>query len=353
MHDDVARFLNKLAPRRGEIELVPPRQHPQGLLERRPARARPGGERAVLERPRRIRRHQRRIDLVARADAAALRTGAVGVVEGEHARRHLGEGDTAGRAGETLREDIGRSVRHFDLDHALGQTQRRLEGVVEAGAQRVADDEPVHHHLDGVLLGLGELDLLGQLLELAIHAHPHIALAAKIEEELAILPLASAHHGGEDDEPAARGQGHDAVHHLLHGLGGDDRAAARAMGHADPREEHAQVVVDLGHRAHRRARVLRRRLLLDRDGGGQPLDGVDVGLLHLLEELPGIGGQRLDVAPLTFGIDGVEGERRLAGAGETGEDHQLVPRDLEVYGLEVVLTRAADDDPVIGHRSPF
>jgi hypothetical protein len=69
--------------------------------------------------------------------------------------------------------------------------------------------------------------------------------------------------------------------------------------------------------------------------------------------LPGVGGQRFDVAPLTFGVDGVEGERRLARAGETGEDHELVPGNLEVYGLEVVLASAADDDPVIGHRSPF
>ncbi len=36
---------------------------------------------------------------------------------------------------------------------------------------------------------------------------------------------------------------------------------------------------------------------------------VDVRLLQHVEELAGIGRQRLDIAPLALGIDGVEGER--------------------------------------------
>ena len=39
---------------------------------------------------------------------------------------------------------------------------------------------------------------------------------------------------------------------------------------------------------------------------------LDVGLLHHLEELARIGRERLDVAALPLGIDGVEGEARLA-----------------------------------------
>ena len=35
---------------------------------------------------------------------------------------------------------------------------------------------------------------------------------------------------------------------------------------------------------------------------------LDVRLLHHLQELAGVGGQALDVAPLPLGIDGVEGE---------------------------------------------
>ena len=91
------------------------------------------------------------------------------------------------------------------------------------------------------------------------------------------------------------------------------------------------------------------RLLLDRDRRRQPLDQVDVRLLHLLEELPRVGGQRLDVAALAFGVDRVEGERRLARARQAGDDDQLVARDVDVDVLEVVDAGAAYRDPVVRH----
>ena len=96
-------------------------------------------------------------------------------------------------------------------------------------------------------------------------------------------------------------------------------------------------------------------LLLDRDRRRQAADEVDVGLLHLPEELPRVGRQRLDVAALALGVERVERERRLAGAGHAGEDDELVARDVEVDVAEVVLARAADDDFVVekavcGHR---
>src|SRR5262249_60942334 len=56
--------------------------------------------------------------------------------------------------------------------------------------------------------------------------------------------------------------------------------------------------------------------------------------------------QRLDITPLTLGEDRVERERRLAGAGDAGDDHELVAGDDDVDVLEIVLASAADDDGV-------
>ncbi len=71
---------------------------------------------------------------------------------------------------------------------------------------------------------------------------------------------------------------------------------------------------------------------------------VDVGLLHHLEELAGVGAQRLDVTPLALGIDGVEGEARLARPRQAGDDDQGIARQVDVDVLEVVLARAAHLD---------
>src|SRR5262249_51229337 len=94
----------------------------------------------------------------------------------------------------------------------------------------------------------------------------------------------------------------------------------------------------------RRARIARGGALLDGDCRRESLDRVDVRLLHLLEELPRVRRQRLDVPPLPLGKDGVEGQRRLARPGHAGDDHELVAGDDDVDVLEVVLARAANDD---------
>ena len=113
------------------------------------------------------------------------------------------------------------------------------------------------------------------------------------------------------------------------------RPVLGAVGVADAREEQAQVVVDLGHRADGGARVVRGRLLLDRDRGRQPLDQVDVRLLHELQELAGVRGEGFHVAPLALGIERVEGEGGLSRAGKAGDHHQPVARDVEVTFLRL------------------
>ena len=146
------------------------------------------------------------------------------------------------------------------------------------------------------------------------------------------------------------GQGQDLVDDLLDRLALDG-VAVGAVRDADPREQQPQVVVDLGDGADRRARVARRALLVDRDGRRQPVDLVDVGLLHLAEELAGVGAQALDVAALALRVDGVEGEARLAAAGQAGDDDEPVARERDVDVLEVVFARAAHDESILGHVS--
>ena len=141
-------------------------------------------------------------------------------------------------------------------------------------------------------------------------------LTGELLEQPLVLALAAPHHRREHLEPRALGQLEHPVDDLLRRLAGDDPSAARAVRHADARVQQTQVVVDLGDGPDRRSGVARRRLLVDRDRRRQTLDEVDVGLVHLAEELARVRRERLHVAPLALGVDRVEGERRLARAGD-------------------------------------
>jgi hypothetical protein len=128
------------------------------------------------------------------------------------------------------------------------------------------DHQPVHDHLDGVALVLVERGRRVEVELLPVHPHTHEALFTGRVEDAVALGLAVADDRSEDQQPRALRQGEDAVHDLLHGHAGDLMAVG-AVRMADAREQQAQVVVDLGHRAHGRAWVATGALLVDGDGG--------------------------------------------------------------------------------------
>ena len=233
-------------------------------------------------------------------------------------------------------------VGRVDIGETVGELQRGFEAFGQARRGVGADDEAVDDDLDVVLVLLVERRRLVDLMDRAVDAHAGEARLLPFGEFLAIFALPPAHDGGEQVQARALGQRHDAVDHLADGLRGDRLAGGGRIGDADARPEQAHVIVDFGDGRDGRARIARCRLLLDRDGGGQALDMVDVGLLHQLEELACIGRQRFDVAALPLGIDGVEGEARFARPRQAGDDRQRVAGDVDVDVLEIVLARAAD-----------
>ena len=107
-----------------------------------------------------------------------------------------------------------------------------------------------------------------------------------------------------------------------------------------PREEEFQVVVQLRHRADGRARGLDGIGLVDGDGGRDAVDAVGLRLVHAVEELPRVRRKRLDVAPLSLGINRVECQRRFARPADPRDDDQFTQRQLEIDALEIVLPRA-------------
>ena len=192
-------------------------------------------------------------------------------------------------------------------------------------------------------------DRLGEVADLAVDPGPGEPLPGQVGQQLLVLALPAPDDRRQDLEPGALRQLHDLVDDLVGGLAADGPAALGAVGLPDPGVEHPQVVVDLGDGPHRGPGVPGRGLLVDGDGRGQALDEVHVRLLHLAQELPGVGRQRLDVAPLALGVDGVEGQRALPGAGQAREHDERVPGEVERDVLQVVLTGTVNHEPVGAH----
>ena len=120
---------------------------------------------------------------------------------------------------------------------------------------------------------------------------------------------------------------------------------------ASTRVEESEIVENFSDRADGRPGVGTCALLLDGNGRRQALDRIYIGLVHLVEKHACIHRERLDVAALTFRVDGVKCERRLPRTRNSGNDNELLTGNFEVYALEIVFASAANHDLVgVGRR---
>ena len=338
--------FRQLGEGRADVEFIEIGQGLENLLIVEAGARCPGQDRPFAQGEPVVGDHLFGIEVHAGAEPGAVGTGAVGVVEGEHARRHLRDGDAAVDAGQGLGEELAVATDGFDPHQPFAEAQRGFQGVGQATGDAVFDNHAVDDHFDGVLFVLVERDLVAKLVHRAIDAHPHETIGLQLTKFLAIFALAPAHQRRQQQQAAAFRQFENPLNYLLDALRGDLLTAGGAVHPADPGKQQAQVVVDFGDRADRRARVLRRGLLFDGDRRGEAFDALHVRLVHLFEKLSGIGREAFHVAPLPLGIDGIEGERALAGPGNAGDHHQLVAWDLDVDALEIVLAGTLDDDLV-------
>ena len=297
-------------------------------------------ETALIDGQPAVREDLLRIDLHEYAEPGAFGTRAVGVVEREHTRGELLDADAVLGAGVILRERDVLAVHNADHYQTAGKRRRRLDGIGQPRPDLRLDHQPVHHNLDGMLFILLRTDRLGEVVDDAVHADARKSAAAGGVELLDVLALARPYHRSQKLDPRALRQGKHLIDDLIDRLLADLLAAHRAVRDPDARIEQSQVIVDFRHRADGGARVLGRRFLIDRDGGGKALDVIHVRLFHLAEELPRVGGERFHIAPLALRVDGVERKGGLPGAGQPRQHDKAVARDFDVDILEIVLPRA-------------
>ena len=394
VENGVLGLLRQVFPLGVERELVMLAQRGQRLHVIRRRRFRPRRDRALAQGALLVGNDQFGIDVLLDAKPAAFRAGAERIVEREQPRLDLGNGEAGHRAGEFFREHdalggivplpIGfcslgllpsplwggvggggraasrrrrasliasrlptggrRSIGELRHRKPVGELERLFERIRQPRGNIRPHHQAIHHDVDVVGEFLVECRHVGDLVEIAVDFDALKTLAHELGEFLAVLALPAAHHGREQIKPRAFRQRHDAIDHLRDGLALDRQPGRRRIGHADAGPQKPHVIVDLGDRADGRARIARGSFLLDGDGRRQAVDLIDVRLLHHFQELARVSRQAFDVAALALGINGVEGERGFAGAGQAGEHHQPVARNIEVDVFEIVLAGAANGD---------
>ena len=144
------------------------------------------------------------------------------------------------------------AIRRFDQQQPFRQPQGIFHTVGQAVAQVIGHHQAIHHHLNGVRLGFGQGGqrvIIG--IDLAIDTQALIALAAQILHLLFVFALTPADNRGNQQQFGAHGQMQDVIDHLADGLAFDRQTRGGGVRHARPREQQAQIVINLRHRPNR------------------------------------------------------------------------------------------------------
>ncbi len=93
------------------------------------------------------------------------------------------------------------------------------------------------------------------------------------------------------------------------------------------------MIIQLGHRANGAARAANWVRLINRDRGQDTFDLVYNGLVHSIKELSSVGGECLDIASLSFGVQRVKSQGAFTGAANARHHGQFarVQSDIEIF----------------------
>ena len=232
---------------------------------------------------------------------------------------------------------------------AFALSQGLFERFLDSFAGFFADDEAVDYQIDRVYLVAVEPHSGSDFADFVVNAYVDVSLAGQRFEQLSVVPFAPFDDGGHQRDAASGESFYDefsdavvgVVHHLFarHGRVGPRCASI----------EQTQKIVDFRDGADGRAGIFVGRFLLDGHYGAQSRDFVDIGAFHRPDELAGIGRERLHVAALSFGIDGIERQRRFARTAQSGDNHQFMTWNFEVHIFQIVNARTEYFDRILFH----
>ena len=198
---------------------------------------------------------------------------------------------------------------------------RQVDRFGEPVADPITDHDAVHHGFDLVRLMFDQGGRVFHVHHLAVDPGAKESGLADRCQDVAVLSLLPEGHGRQDHHPRTLGQRKQVLDDLFRRLLADRLPATVATRLAQPGEEQAEIIVNLGHRGDGAPRVVVSRPPVDANRGLQSLDQVHVRPFHLMEELPGVYRKTFDVLPLPLGIEGVQCQGTLAGTARPGNDH--------------------------------
>ncbi len=298
------------------------------------------------------------------AGAHAAGAPAVLAVVAEHARVQLGVAGAAHRAGALGAEDLhaadaaalAAALHHAvaqpvqrvqQVQHALAQVQRLAQQRAQFGLVLGADHDVAHRQFQCVFLEAVDARERVQAEELAVHAQVRVATCLGPLRQVGVDALAVHHQRRQQADVFALVVTQQLRGNALGALRLHRRAVVHAVLQAQLHPQQAQEVPHLGGGGHGALAATAAQALFDGHGGRYAVDRIHLGPPRRLHDAARVGVQALEVTPLPFVEQDVEGQRALARTADAGDDVELAARNVHAQALQVVFLGIDDADAVV------
>ena len=191
---------------------------------------------------------------------------------------------------------------------ALGKLSCLLNAFNNAAQRIRTNDNTVYNHLNIVLEGLSQRNFFIKFTHNTVNTNARKTFFSQIFKELDVLALATQNNRRQDISSTSLTSLEDFIGNLICCLALNNATALRAVRSTHASIQKTQVIVDFCNGTHGRARISGSGLLIDGHRRRKAIDRVKVWLIHLSQELTGIAGQGLNVAALSFCVNGVKGK---------------------------------------------
>ena len=198
--------------------------------------------------------------------AVTGRAGTCRVVKRKQSRLQLAHTVAANWAGEVGGEQQLFRFRVVHIRHYRGTTGKLQRGFKRLGqtlGKIVTHLEAINHHFNGMFLLQFQFRRIGKIADFAINTSTDVTLACQVLQRFGVFAFALFNDWREQHQTLAVRLGQHVIHHLTDGLRRQRYIVVRAARLTNASVQQTQIVVDFGDCPHRRARVMRRRFLLN------------------------------------------------------------------------------------------
>ena len=236
-------------------------------------------------------------------------------------------------------------VSNGNGNHAFAQVQSRFDRIGDTAARFLIDDDAVHDDFDIVLSTMIDVRSLFQRVRGAVDANSSKPVSSQTFKRRFVRCLPVNFMRRQNQHSRLLRELQDCIDDLVRGLLFSLVTTRWAVHGPQSREQNSKVVVDFRHCTDRGSRSGPDGFLFDGNGRTEPMNTVDPGTRHLTQKLSRIRRQTLHVAPLTFRVQRIHRQRRLAAATGPAKDTHFTARNIQIDLLQIVLSGPIDVNP--------